>query len=141
MPGETVMAMSLVGLSRAAAPARVSTVTSSVKEVSLDWSPGQGVKPRPGQRPLRWGLYVGASVQTGHQLTVGKVKVNKSTRSLSFVLEATGQKTAGNGSSRQDRFVSGAFSRKAEKWHVVVRDDAGRVLARRTMELGGPLAA
>ena len=122
-------------------PAAPKTQHSKLTSVGLYWSPGQGIRPPSGNPPAhQWGLYLTANVHKGHDLKVSGVTLNKTTKTLTLKADARGSGAAGRGTSKQEEFVRGGFGVKAEKWTVIVKDSTGKVLAKKTMFLGGPPA-
>ena len=49
--------------------------TSLIKNVSVKWQAGQGMRPRPGQQPVQSGLYVSAKLPPGKSLKIKEVEV------------------------------------------------------------------
>ena len=112
---------------------------SAVSKVQLTWSPGQGVRPRPGAPVHQAGLYLSAMVKSGHDLQIDKVSMNKTTKTVTIDVDGRGRGPAGKTSARESAFVSGGFGAKAQQWTVVVRD-GGKVIATKKVTLGGPPA-
>jgi hypothetical protein len=114
---------------------------SPLTSVSLFWSAGQGVRPLPGQTGGHgWGLYLSASVKSGHTMQIDGIKLNKSTRTLTITADARGIGAAGKTSRKQEQHIQGSFGMKPQKWTVVVKNDFYKVVAKKTLMLGGPPA-
>jgi hypothetical protein len=122
------------------APVAPKLTHSSVSKIALHWSPGQGMRPPPGGPPPRmWGLYLTGSVHKGHHLHVDGVKLNKANKTVTIQVDARGQGAPGKTSVTEEKFVGGGFPLKAERWTVIVKD-GGKVVAKKSMMLGGPPA-